>query len=166
MAAENDPAEYMCPECTATVEPDWAACPSCGVEFEAPEEGEPLAGVTEAREEPGSDELGLELEDLEREIEAASGPPARAAAPPTRGRATPPAPFVARLGGTVGSLGVLLVGGGAMGALVALNWDTWVSGAAVNSIGGLQQMAVGGMIAACAAGGLLVLFAQRRPQRA
>ncbi len=193
MVDDEAPEEYACPECDATVEPDWAACPNCGVEFSAPgEDKAPAASAapeTSSQAPPdaagGEDELGTELDELEREIEAATPPEVaeepEGAAPPEpeakMERAESPGwkaagaeaagrSPLARLGGIVGTFGVLLLIGGAIGALIAMNYDTWVQGASVNSIGGTQQMAIAGMAAAAVAGAALVLIVRRRPHPA
>jgi len=188
VAEEDEAGEYACPECNATVEPDWAACPNCGVEFAPPEEGEaqeaappppaaaapsPPADVAPVERE--EEEMGRDLEALEKEIEeAAAAPKAPAAAatarkPPAgraRGKASAGPSPLARFGGLLGTVGVLLLVGGAMGALVALNYDTWIQGATQESVGGLQQVAVVALGAAGAVGAVMFLLVRRRPQRA
>jgi hypothetical protein len=189
VADEENLDEYACPNCDATVEPDWAACPNCGVEFApaeeevapppaAPSAARPPAAAAPAAEEeqgdePEAEDLFSDLDALEKEIEAAAPAAPPAVKPPAAAGGGAPAraaaatgPPLARLGGLLGSLGVVLLGGGALGALVALNWDTWVAGAPVNTVGGIQQMAILGMALAALAGVALFMIARRKGQAA
>ena len=174
--ADAEGGDYICPACSAPVEPDWHACASCGVEFAPPEGGQAAA---EGDRGTSLDELEKEIlgassapppeadpiAELEREIDAAvavKSPEAatREAARPEGAKGTAarkPAGVIGRLGGLFAMAGLALLLVGAVGALVAANYDTWVRGQAASSVGSLQQIGIVAAAALSAAGAVLLL---------
>lgn len=183
--AEGD--EYICPACSAPVKPDWQACPSCGVEFAPPEAGQAAAegdlgtSLDDLEAEilgPGepTPEEADPIGELEREIDAAVAvetptavaAEAPAAAPPesAKGPATrKPAGLVGKLGGLLGTAGLALLLVGALGALVAANYDTWVRGQAASSVGSLQQLGIIAAAGLLAVGVVLMLLGSGKLKR-
>lgn len=168
--AEGD--AYICPACSAPVQAEWLACPSCGAEFAPPEEG----GAA------GEGDSGTGLEELEAEILGATSAPAAepdpitqleaeineavaaapAEAPPAKAPTSPPAPgkrgLLGKLGGLLGTAGLALLLAGAVGALVAVNYDTWIRGQSASSLGSLQQIGILAAVGLLAVGAVLILI--------
>lgn len=187
--------EWECPNCHAPVQEDWRACPACGAEFAPPEEevpelraapeeapaaGPEPEGAPEA-ERPEADELAELAASVEAEAVAGAakeeGPePARTRAPEAAKKAaakrSPPreerparAGSVAKLGGLVGATGVAVLVLGLLGVLFALNYDTWVRGAATNTVGPTQSLGAAGMGILMLAGLALFLLAFMKAKR-
>jgi hypothetical protein len=79
MPSEDDAGlDYVCPNCNEPVDPEWSACPACGVEF-LPPEGEQGPASSPAKAAAGGDG-GLSDLDKEFNAEFADTPPK--AAPP------------------------------------------------------------------------------------
>lgn len=173
MAEDNLP-DFICPECDAGVELDWKACPNCGVELLAPEEPGPAAQPAPAKvttlrspsempapaiaAAPAPPAQFDDIDALERDIEVAA---LTRTAPLT----FPRKPARARRG-AIGELGIVPLAAGGVGALIALNWDTWILGSASNNIGVLQALSTAGMALLAAAGAWLFFGRRRKPTAA
>lgn len=173
--------EFVCPACNAAVQPDWAACPSCGVTFDppAPEaeagtnfddlEAEILGAAKESAPAVEPDPIV----ELEREISQAVVEQPKAQTPPEGTPARPAkakAGFLGRLGGLRGTAGLAMLLVGAVGVAVMANYDTWVRGQAAGAVGTLQQMSILGAAALSAVGVVLLVLGsgklKRKPARA
>ena len=169
--ADTEGDEYICPACSAPVEPDWQACPSCGAEFAPPEAD---AGATDGDSGTGLEELEAEIlgatsaqaagPDPISELEAEINEAVAAAipdAPPSEEAKAPPARrkpgLLGRLGGLLGTVGLGLLLAGAVGVLVAANYDTWIRGQSASSVGSLQQIGILGAAGLLAVGVVLML---------
>lgn len=171
---EEGLSEFVCPNCNAPVEEDWAACPSCGTEFGAPAEDEqPAAAEPEppakqappARSPPAAQSARSSTRASTRGSASAKG-----SAPPKKGaadRKSPPGgPFarlpliggIARRVGTLGVLGLGLLVLGLVGYYLVSNYDVLFAGRTVNTIGPNQQGYVMMMALAAAAGGGLTIL--------
>ena len=105
--------DYECPECGASFGFGEGCCPECGVALE----WDDLVGVEVARE------------------------PARLVdprLPGVRDHVVPPEPIFSRWG----LLFTLLTAVGFAGTLLLMRWDTWVRGAAEDSIGDDQRLLI------------------------
>jgi hypothetical protein len=65
----------------------------------------------------------------------------------------------------LGFAGLMLFLGGLVGAIVALNYDTWVQGLSINSVGILQLSATLGMLVVGAVGGFLLFRGMGKAKR-
>lgn len=170
--------EYLCPECGTVVDPDQARCPGCGAKFSMQTEGElliefepdaPKRSVIDMLEE-AIDEVIIrpngtvvEVAHPETPIEVASEetPPAKDPAsegpPPSTGiKAAPAGPEVASdhprlypggftLAGLVFAVLALMA---LLFTVVMARYDTWIQGAAEESMGDNQRMMFyGGLVA-------------------
>ncbi len=172
--AENAGAEeYVCPNCNEPVEPEWKACPSCGVEFAGAEEEAP---APPAPAPPAPPPKPAAPPAKTSPLAAKPAPPPKAAklAPPPKaakekapakpcapkGAARGPAflaPITSRFG-FIGLIGLPVAVLGLGGVFAVYNWDTLFGGQSVNSIGPNQQGAVMGAVAVAGLGVFLTLL--------
>jgi len=140
---------YECPECGADVEPDMIHCPGCGIEFEVGsaegEREETAASAEPDRGETAPSQDGDEgdTDDASDGEDAASGRPQQDEPEPSERATTEPVQTdkvrsMSRWGVTTAVLSGLALGA----TLLLLRWDTWVVGAAEDSIGSRQLLGV------------------------
>jgi hypothetical protein len=102
--------------------------------------------------------IGEAVERVVRQVVALQAPPKTAVlAAPTL------APRSARK--SVAGVGAGLLAGGALAELLVLNWDIWVRGAVISSVGWLQQTGIIGMAALTGAGAAALLLGAARGGR-
>ena len=166
MAGEGQ-TDFVCPNCEAPVEEDWAACPSCGLEFGPAEEEAPPAppAAPPAAARPPAPPPARDAPPPP--ARSKPGKPPKAARPP---KAPKPAvqgglfarwPLVGPIARRVGTLGVLGLGlmvAGLVGYILVSNYDTMLAGRSVNTIGPNQANFVMMMALAAAAGGGLTIL--------
>ncbi len=171
--ADEELTEFVCPNCNAPVQEDWAACPSCGMEFGPAEEAAtPPAPPVEAppAPEPPPKAAAARPNAPAAPPKASSTRAGRPAKPPRAPKAPRDAkkaglfakwPLIGPIAGRVGTIGVVGLGVlvmGLIGWFLVSNYDTMFAGQSMNSIGPNQANYVMMMYVAVAAGGGLTIL--------
>lgn len=148
--------EYMCPECGAPLPPGARFCTTCDAEFEWEEDADPIDKLLGEIADPGEAGWGEDEESPEEEAVAGEGlleeippeeippgqvPPEEIPTEETPPEEAPPATPRRLYGGVLSVLGLALAAltvAALVATVLALRWDTWVGGAAEESIGDYQ----------------------------
>ena len=181
MAGTAEAEEYVCPNCEAPVEPEWKACPNCGIEFEGAEEAAapPPAAPPPAKVTPPPPPPKPAAPPPARTAppppppKPAAPPPAKGPRPPkadkapkapksprTKGKVPGPAflrPLIGRFG-IIGFLGLPVALAGLGGFFVIMNYDTILGGQRANDIGPNQLNAMLGAVAVAGVGVFLTIL--------
>ncbi len=126
---------YECPECGADVEPEMMSCPECGVEFESGTD-ENAGRATDSRD---GDEVGSDGARTEKRAVSERPRHGKDLSPgpsPAGERQSGKVRFMSRWGLAASILSVVALAA----TLIILHWDTWVTGAAEDSIGSRQLL--------------------------
>ncbi len=189
MADQAGADDYVCPNCSEPVNPDWKACPSCGVEFAdaedvpAPPPPPPKPATPPAAAKPAAPKPPVPPAKPAAPPAAAKPPAPPPKAAPPRKPADPPPPkapepeaphskpageskfplaFITRRFGKIGLLGLPAALAGVFGLVAAMNWDTWFGGQSSNLIGPKQMNAMLGAIAVAGLGVFLTVLGMVR----